>query len=168
MTRPIRGAILRDTKRLFRGRIDVHESKPFTDAAERAPLTLHSSKSALLAALSSGLIALAWSAGAVAQWDPVPDPNAPRDADGNVIMDAPAPRTADGKPDLSGLWMRTRSGPPPESGSGGGVQLEPSQMPVPIDPDGPPIAAFFEAGENMEGGLPYTPWAKELRDRRHG
>jgi hypothetical protein len=51
-------------------------------------------------------------------------------------------------------------------GGGGGVSLEPAQAPVPFDPNGPPIAAFFEAGQNMEGGLPYTPWAKELRDKR--
>jgi hypothetical protein len=114
------------------------------------------------------LIALAWTAAASAQWAPVPDPSLPRDSDGNVVMDAPTPRTASGKPDLSGLWMRTRSGPPPENagGGGGGGQLEPPQAPVPLDPDGPPIAAFFEAGQNMEGGLPYTPWAKELRDQR--
>jgi hypothetical protein len=49
---------------------------------------------------------------------------------------------------------------------GGGVSLEPAQQPVPFDPNGPPIAAFFEAGQNIEGGLPYTPWAKALRDER--
>jgi len=113
------------------------------------------------------IIALAWTAGASAQWAPVPDPKLPRDAEGNVRMDAPTPKTAAGTPDLSGLWMRTRSGPPPENaGGGGGGQLEPEQAPVPLDPNGPPIAAFFEAGQNIEGGLPYTPWAKELRDRR--
>jgi len=111
------------------------------------------------------LIALAWTTGASAQWAPVADPKLPRDADGNVIMDAAPPRTADGTPDLSGLWMRTRSGPPPENAGGGG-SIEPAQAPVPLDPDGPPIAAFFEAGQNIEGGLPYTPWAKEIRDQR--
>jgi hypothetical protein len=117
----------------------------------------------------SSLIALAWTAGASAQWAPVPDPKLPRDAAGKVRMDAPPPRTAAGKPDLSGLWMRTRSGPPPKNGpggGGGGGQLEPEQEAVPLDPNGPPIAAFFEAGQNIEGGLPYTPWAKDLRDKR--
>jgi hypothetical protein len=28
------------------------------------------------------------------------------------------------------------------------------------------VATFFEAGGNMEGGLPYTPWAAEIRKQR--
>jgi hypothetical protein len=132
----------------------------------RAPLHPQAGAPVARVALTC-FIALGWITGASAQWDPVPDPTLPRDSDGNVVMNAPTPRTTAGTPDLSGLWMRTRSGPPPENaGGGGGGQLEPPQEPVPLDPNGPPIAAFFEAGQNMEGGLPYTPWAKEIRDQR--
>ena len=144
----------------------MHESKPSSGVGKRPPLLPRTGVAATLAALSAGLIALGWTTGIRAQWSEFADPAAPRDAEGNVIMDAPTPRTAAGTPDLSGLWMRTRSGPPPEEGPGGGVSLEPTQEPVPVDPDGPPSAAFFEAGENIEGGLPYTPWAKALRDQR--
>jgi hypothetical protein len=48
----------------------------------------------------------------------------------------------------------------------GGVQLEPPTDGFPFDPNGPPVATFFEAGGNMPGGLPYTPWAAELRKQR--
>ena len=137
-----------------------------TTAEHAGRLALQTGATAMRIALSS-LIALAWITGASAQWAPVPDPKLPRDAEGKVRMDAPPLRTAAGKPDLSGLWMHTRSGPPPENArAGGGGQLEPEQEPVPLDPNGPPIAAFFEAGQNIKGGLPYTPWAKELRDKR--
>ncbi|HVZ23005.1 MAG TPA: hypothetical protein VG871_18155 [Vicinamibacterales bacterium] len=53
-----------------------------------------------------------------------------------------------------------------QGGNRGGVSLEPATAPFPYDPKGPPVATFFEAGANMEGGLPYTPWAKELKDKR--
>ena len=52
------------------------------------------------------------------------------------------------------------------AGGRGGVSLEPSTTPFPFDPNGPPVATFFEAGGNMEGGLPYTAWAKGVRDAR--
>ena len=91
------------------------KAKTTPDHGGRQSLCLQLGPTAVRIALSS-LIALAWTAGAAAQWAPLPDPKLPRDADGKVLMDAPTPRTADGKPDLSGLWMRTNSGPPRNGG----------------------------------------------------
>ncbi len=61
----------------------------------------------------------------------------------------------------------TSGGGPPVGGAGrGGVSLEPATAAFPYDPKGPPVATFFEAGGNMEGGLPYTPWAADIRKQR--
>ena len=46
------------------------------------------------------------------------------------------------------------------------MSLEPATPPFPFDPKAPPVATFFEAGGNMEGGLPYTPWAAEIKKQR--
>ena len=51
-------------------------------------------------------------------------------------------------------------------GGRGGVQLEPSTEAFPFDPNGPPVATFFEVGGNMPGGLPFTPWASDLKKQR--
>ena len=48
----------------------------------------------------------------------------------------------------------------------GGVSLEAQTPRFPYDPSAPPTATFFEAGGNMEGGLPYTQWAKDLKKAR--
>ena len=51
-------------------------------------------------------------------------------------------------------------------GGRGGVTLEPQIDRFPFDPNGPPVATFFEAGGNMPGGLPYTEWALAIRKQR--
>lgn len=57
-------------------------------------------------------------------------------------------------------------GGPQPGGGRGGVSLEPVIAPFPYDPNGPPVATFFEAGGNMPDGLPYTPWAADIRKQR--
>ena len=86
-----------------------------------------------------------------AQWPSYPTPGVPRTADGEVDMNGPVPRTADGHPDLSGLWRgaRRRAGEDAEAQS-----------------DSPPLAGFADVGQNIEGGLPFRPWAAELRAAR--
>ena len=78
-------------------------------------------------------------------------------AAGQAAAAGQAERGADGGP--------TGGGPLPGGGRGG-VSLEPATAPFPFDPSAPPVATFFEAGGNMDGGLPYTPWAAEIKKQR--
>jgi len=79
-----------------------------------------------------------------------------------------APAAGGGAPATGGGAQGTAGGNTNAAFSGGrgGVQLEPPTEAFPFDPKGPPVASFFEAGGNMPGGLPYTPWAAELRKQR--
>ena len=107
---------------------------------------------------AAGLLAIliALSPSLSAQWPKYPTPGVPRTASGEPIRDAPAPRTADGKPDLSGLWMRFR-------GEGGGANA----TAIPVPPGTPPVATFFDIGVGFQGGLPFQPWAAELKKTRN-
>jgi hypothetical protein len=69
---------------------------------------------------------------------------------------APAPGGANSNGDTNAAFAPGR----------GGIQLEPPTEPFPYDPNGPPIATFFEAGGNIPGGLPYTEWARAIRKQR--
>ncbi len=122
---------------------------------------------ALLVACSTSLFA---------QWPKYKEAGIPRDAEGRALMDGRAPRTPDGKPDLSGDWMRADRDPLPQELAGiasargetnrGGVAVERPAAPFPPDPNAPPLATFFELGANVSGGLPFTPWAADLRKAR--
>jgi hypothetical protein len=106
----------------------------------------------LTSVLTSVLI---MSATLAAQWPAFLRPEAPRTASGAPDLNAPAPRLAAGAPDLSGVW---ESRIPPSGRLGGPM--------IPNAGEGAPVATFVNAGRNMQGGLPYTPWAAELRKQR--
>jgi hypothetical protein len=120
----------------------------------------------LLASLLVGACAPLW-----AQWPPYPTPNVPRTAAGEPDLEGPAPRTADGHPDLSGMW-EIYAGSIAAPGAGGGppgaAGAAPPEPPAPPDPPPgtPPLATFFDIGANIEGGVPFRPWARELRAQR--
>jgi hypothetical protein len=85
-----------------------------------------------------------------AQWFHYPTAGLPKRPDGSPNLSAPAPRLSDGKPDLSGLWAPVRQRPLNESLDGQ------------VNATGP----FWDFGSVVPGGLPYQPWAAELRNKR--
>ena len=125
--------------------------------------------------IASVVLLIACSMPLLAQWPKYATPGVPRDAQGRVQMDARTPRTANGKPDLSGNWVRGDRDPLPQelagvvargTGDTGAVVVEPRPAPFPPDPNAPPLATFFDLGANIPGGLPFTPWAADLKKAR--
>jgi hypothetical protein len=112
---------------------------------------------------------VAWlSPSVAAQWPRHTETGVPRTADGKVNMSAPAPRTPDGKPDLSGVWenLGWREGAAAGgsiSGTGGAPGSRSAES---RRPPAPSIAMFFDIGSAVPGGLPFQPWARELKDKR--
>jgi hypothetical protein len=95
------------------------------------------------------------------QWPSYPNVGVPRTADGQPNLEAPAPRTPDGKPDFSGIWRfvdspAARQGPPLPAGVGTfgiGARVR-------------GLNQFFDIGSTLPDGLPFQPWAAELRKKR--
>ena len=99
----------------------------------------------------------------LAQWPSYPTRGVPRTASGEPDLTGPAPRTADGKPDLSGIWEnfgpdRVGGRDGSIAGTGGSPGLS-GQLPT-------ALGQFFDIGVRVKGGLPFQPWAAELRKKR--
>jgi len=93
---------------------------------------------------------LACAAALSGQWFDYPTSGVPRTADGKPDLTAPAPRAPDGKPDLSGIWQPVSRNRGPESLEGQTVRA----------------TQFWDIGLGLPGGLPYQPWARDLRNSR--
>src|SRR6476646_11964764 len=106
-------------------------------------------------------LATAFAVSLSAQWAPYKRADVPRLPDGKVNLAAPAPKFFDGKPDLSGVWENPgwREGAAASgniSGTGGAPSTRSAED---RRARAPSIAAFFEIGSMVPGGLPYQPWA---------
>jgi hypothetical protein len=91
-----------------------------------------------------------------AQWPSFVRKDVPRTSEGKPDLDAAPPRLPNGKIDFSGTWESRQ----PPSGRLGGPMV-PNLLPT-----DPPLAAFANIGQNVKEGVPFTPWAAELRKQR--
>ena len=85
-----------------------------------------------------------------AQWVVHPTRDVPKTPAGAPNLQAPAPKSPDGKPDLSGIWEPEKNRPCPPEGC--------FDMQVPQE--------FLNIGYSLKDGLPYQPWAAEIRKVR--
>jgi hypothetical protein len=104
----------------------------------------------------------------MAQWPNYPSSGVPHTAEGKPDLSGPVPKAADGHPDLSGIWEYYRERP-------AGQQQNRAAAPPASPPAAPgtgfgPVVpgsnSFFNIGATLKDGLPFTPWALEVRKSR--
>ncbi len=117
--------------------------------------------------------ALAVSLNLLAQWPNFPSQGFPKTADGKPDLLGPVPRTSAGHPDLTGLWEYYRERGP-VANAGGNITVPATNNGIVAVPGAStglgPVTAntspFFNIGIEVKGGLPFTPWAMNLRKER--
>ena len=103
-----------------------------------------------------GTIGFAISSALLAQWPSYPTAGAPRTSEGKANLTAPTPRTSDDHPDLSGIWDRGTAPGAPVVAAPAGFGAPPAPGPRP----------FQNLPSLLPDGLPFQPWAAELRKQR--
>jgi len=101
-----------------------------------------------------------------AQWPSYPTSGVPRTSDGKPNLDGPTPKTADGHIDLSGIWQFRNAGGPPARAAASPPPAEPPAGGLGLGPRPPGINQFFNIGSTLKDGLPFQPWAADLRKQR--
>ncbi|PWU11462.1 MAG: hypothetical protein C5B51_02570 [Terriglobia bacterium] len=97
-------------------------------------------------------LALLLAAPLAAQWLNYPTAGVPRNTAGAPDLKAPAPKSSDGKPDFSGMWV------PADPLPCDGINRVCTDLPI--------SRQFGNIGAGLEGGLPYSAWAREEIKRR--